>query len=69
MQLGKGILQFSFAWIITKLNLFPFYGSLRSGEREMSCGAEYGDIEVVEWHFVFSQKFMHKVEWGEVLQW
>lgn len=38
--------------------------------KEMSCGAEYGDFKVVnESHFGFSQKFMHKIEWGEVLQW
>jgi hypothetical protein len=34
---------------------------LRSGEREESCGAEYGEWEVVECQsFCFSQKFMHR---------
>jgi len=46
MQLGKGILQFCLNH--NDIKSFPFYDSLRSGEREMSCGAEYGDFEVVE---------------------
>lgn len=60
----------SVAWIVMILNLFLFIAIVTFLKRKKSHDIKSGGGKgVVELHLVFSQKFVHRLEWAGALLW